>query len=68
MLHLNSLRFSDGDYTILRDQERNVALRGGWKRAYFMPDPTDAVRRVAASAASAPERPRPPSIALCLNQ
>jgi|APGre2960657404_1045060.scaffolds.fasta_scaffold203214_2 hypothetical protein len=58
MLHLNSLRFSDGDYTLLRDQERNVALRGGWKRAYFMPDPTDAVRTAAAALAAAAPNPR----------
>jgi len=46
--HLFTLRFADGDYVLLHDEERIVARRGSWKRSYFLPAVADAVRRGAA--------------------
>ena len=42
--HLFTLRFADGDYVLLHDEERIVARRGSWKRSYFLPAAADAVR------------------------
>eukprot|EP00775_Hariotina_reticulata_P004589 gene4589-4843_t len=40
-LHAKMLRFFDGDVVLIHDQERLVASKGGWRKAMFMPHPSD---------------------------
>jgi hypothetical protein len=41
LLLLLLLLFQDGDLVLMHEQERLVADKGGWRKAMFMPHPSD---------------------------
>ncbi len=42
MQHLSMLRFSDMDFVIQHEQDRNIEAVGGWRKTFLIPDATDA--------------------------